>query len=148
MPKILTHGLFTKHVTFTPSLPQALRSPVTEVILAYFPSDVASAQKDGIISHINNTEENLQSFSGVGSLSYGWGVENDFPIRGGQENQGASILMFFIGLDSIDAHTNYRKTSEFEKLLSLIQNMEGIIKLESFSVSFRSLSRNAEQENF
>lgn len=147
MPKILTHGLFTKHVAFTPSLPVALQSPMTEVILAYFPSDDISAQKNAAISHLKNVEENLKSCSDIGPLSYGWGVENDFPIRGGQENQRASILMFFIGLDSIDAHPTFRKTSTFEKLLSLIQNMDGIIKLEFFSVNFRSLSRNAKTEN-
>ncbi|KAJ5167377.1 uncharacterized protein N7482_006158 [Penicillium canariense] len=145
-PKILTHGLFTEHITATQSLPVALQSPITEVILAYFPSDISSAQKDAAITNLKNSEKDLLIFPDIGALSYGWGVESDFPVRDGQENQRASILMSFIGLDSIDAHTKFRKTPTFEKLLSLIKNMEKIMKLESLSVSFRSLTRNTEEE--
>jgi hypothetical protein len=146
MPKIFNRGLFTKHITATPSLPVALQSSGTQVILAYFPPEISSTQKNAAIAHLKKFEEGLKSFSGIGALSYGWGVENDFPIRGLQENQRASILMCFIGFDNVDAQRTFRETEAFEKLSRLIRSMQGIIKLETFSVCFLSLSRNTTME--
>lgn len=147
MPKILSRGFFTKHITATPSLSTALQSPVTEIILAYFPSDISSTQRDSALGRLQNFEgEDLKSPSGIQALSYGWGVENDFPVRRGSDDQKASIFTSFIGLDSIDAQKIFRESLAFEKLLRLVRGMEGIIKLETFSVSFRSLVRNTEME--
>lgn len=148
MPKIFTHGLFTKHIGVTPSLSLALQSSVTELILAYFPSGVSSTQKDAVIAHLKNFEEDeLKGLSGIEALSYGWGVEQDFPVKGGPEDQRASILVSFIGFDSIDAQRIFKQSLTFEKLLGLVRNMEGIFKLENISVDFRSLSRNTEKGN-
>lgn len=147
MPKILSHGLFTKHIHLTPSAP-ALQSSLTEIILAYFPSDVSSARKDAAIAHLKAFEEDeLRGRSSIEALGYGWGVENDFPVRGGLEDQRASILMSFIGLDSIDARTKFKQSSTFERLLDLVRDLEGVIKLETFSVEFRSVSRKSEEED-
>ena len=44
LPSVLTHGEFSKHITLSPSS-KVLQSPVTEVLLAYFPSDISAAEK-------------------------------------------------------------------------------------------------------
>ncbi|OOQ81523.1 hypothetical protein PEBR_42669 [Penicillium brasilianum] len=148
MPKILSRGFFTKHITATPTLSTALQSRATEIILAYFPQDTSSTQRDSAIGRLQNFEDDLKSLSGIQALSYGWGVEKDFPVRGGSDDQKASILMSFAGLDSTDAQRNFRESLAFEKLLRLMRSMEGIIKLETFSVKFRSLARDTVAENF
>jgi hypothetical protein len=145
MPKILSRGFFTKHITATPALSTALQSRVTEIILAYFPPDISSPQRNSAIGRLQNFEEDLKSLSGIQALSYEWGVEKDFPVRGGSDDQKASILMSFVGFDSIDAQRYFR---ESEKLLRLMQSMEGIIKLQTFSVCFRSLTRDTVTNNF
>lgn len=148
MPKILSRGFFTKHITATPTLSTALQSRATEIILAYFPQDISSTSRDSAIGHLQNFEDDFKSLSGIQALSYGWGVEKDFPVRGGSDDQKASILMSFAGLDSTGAQRNFRESLAFEKLLRLMRSMEGIIKLETFSVKFRSLARDTVAENF
>lgn len=148
MPKILSSGLFTKHIRLTASAPAALRSSATEVILAYFSSAISSTRKNAAIAHFKAFEEDeLRGRSGIEALSYGWGVENDFPVRGGLEDQRVSILMSFIGFDSIDARTKFKQSSTFERMLDLVRGIEGILKLEAFSVDFRSVSREGEEED-
>ncbi|ROW03283.1 hypothetical protein VSDG_01508 [Cytospora chrysosperma] len=46
--KIFDHGIFTgnKHIVTKPYPPSALRSPVTEIMLAWFPPDISSELKD------------------------------------------------------------------------------------------------------
>jgi hypothetical protein len=72
-------------------------------------------------------------------VSYGWGVENDFPVRGGEKGQIGSILTVFIGWPSIDANMKLRETDTFKDSLDLIRAMEGIVKLVVFHISCRSL---------
>lgn len=148
MPKILSHGLFTKHIRLTPSAPAALRSSATEVILAYFSSAIWSTRQNAALLHFKAFEEDeLRGRSSIEALSCGWGVETDFPVRGGLEDQRASILMLFVGFNSIDARTKFKQSSTFKSLLDLVGDMEGVIKLETFSVEFRSVSRKSEEED-
>ena len=148
MPKNFSHGLFTKHIRLTPSAPAALRSSVTEVILAYFSSASSSTRKKVAIAHLKAFEEDeLRGRSSIEALSYGWGVENDFPVRGGLEDQRVSILMSFIGFDGTDARTKFKQSSTFERMLNLVREMEGILELEAFSVEFRSVGRKSAGED-
>jgi hypothetical protein len=149
MPKILNRGFFTKHVKATPSLSVALQSPVTDIILAYFDPNISPTQRDLAIGYLQSLEdEDLKSLSGIQALSFGWGVENDFPLRGGSDDQKASILTSFIGLDGTGAQMNFRDSFIFEKLLRLLRSVEGIIKVETFSLSLRALVRNTETREF
>lgn len=148
MPNILSHGLFTKHIRLSPSAPAALRSSVTEVILVYFSSVSSSTRKNAAIEHLKAFEEDeLRGRSSIEALSYGWGVENDFPVRGGLEDQRASILMSFIGFDNSDARTKFKQSSTFERMLDLFREIEGFLKLEAFPVEFRSVSRKTAGED-
>lgn len=149
MPKILNRGFFTKHVKATPSLSVTLQSPVTEIILAYFDPNISPTQKDSAIGYLQSFEdEDLKSLSDIQALSFGWGVENDFPLRGGSDDQKASILICFIGLDGTGAQRNFRDSFVFKKLLRLLRSVEGIIKVETFSLGFRALVRDTETREF
>jgi hypothetical protein len=143
MPKILDRGFFTKHVEATLSLSVALQSPVTEIILAYFDPNISLTQRDSAIGYLQIFEdEDLNSLSGIQALSFGWGVENDFPLRGESDDQKASILTSFIGFDGTGAQRNFKDLFLFEKLLRLLRGVEGILKVETFSLSLRALVRN------
>ena len=145
LPKILTHGEFTKHVAVTPFPPLVLQSPVTEVMLAYFPSDISAAGKDAATTRLQQfVERSLNTCSDVKGVSYGWGVENDFPMRGGDEGQTGTVLMAYIGWPSIDAHMKFRETETFKEHVGLITGMEEMIKVLMFHLTCRTLERTTE----
>ncbi|KAF2134562.1 hypothetical protein P153DRAFT_391896 [Dothidotthia symphoricarpi CBS 119687] len=140
---IMTHGEFTKHVALTSSSP--LLSPMTELILVYLPSDISPDKK-------TVTATQLQQFvyNGIGesfdveSVSYGWGVENDFPVKGGDAEQKGSILMALIGWSGVDAHKKFRETEASRDVLDSIGGMEGMVKLATLCVRCRSLESKVE----
>ncbi|KAH8817447.1 hypothetical protein F5884DRAFT_897092 [Xylogone sp. PMI_703] len=140
-PLILTHGEFTKHIDVTISAAPALKSPVTEVMLFYFSSDLSQARRDAAIAKLKTfLDETTGSCSDIKGVSYGWGVENDFPIRG-EEGQQGSILAAFIGWPSIDAHAKFRETETFQESSNLIETIEGVIKSVVFHINCQSLER-------
>lgn len=144
MPKIFTHGLFTKHVTATASLPATLRSSMTEIVLFYFPPDLPLLSKEALIARLEECEQKERDkIPGLEAMSYGWGVENDFPVRGGFPDQRASVLIFMGGFEDTACQKNFRGCSE--KFLGFVRSTEGFVKTETFSVSFQSLSRNSEE---
>jgi hypothetical protein len=77
-------------------------------------------------------------------VSYGWGVENDFPVRGEEPGLVGSILTAFIGWPTIDAHMKFRETEAFKENVGLIRGLEGIVKLATFHISCRSLGKKTE----
>jgi hypothetical protein len=146
MPKILTHGDFTKHIAVKPFPPRVLGSPVTEVMLAFFPSDISQSAKDAASLRFHHFKERgLDMCAEIKGVSYGWGVENDFPVRGGdQEGQKGSLLIAFIGWPSVDEHMKFRETSDYLDNVELLTGMEGLISMDMFHLSCRSLERKVE----
>ena len=129
----------------TPSPPLVLQSPVTEIMLAYFPSDISSTAKHTASSQFQQfVEKGLSKSKDVKGVSYGWGLENDFPVRGGEEGQLGSLLIAFIGWDSVEAHERFRETEAFKENVGLITGMEGLLKMVAFHISCRSLGRKIE----
>lgn len=142
----MTHGEFTKHVAATPFPSLALQSPVTEVMLAYFPSDISQADKDAATAQFQHfSRQTLEKCSDVTGVSYGWGIENDFPVRGGEEGQVEAVLVALIGWPSIDAHMKFRKTIIFNENEALVMGVQGYISGVMFHVSCRSLGRVIEE---
>jgi hypothetical protein len=83
--------------------PYVLQSPVTEVLLAYFPSDISAAEKEVAGAQFEQlVRKSLNGCLDVKGVSYGWGTENDFPVRG-EKGQVGSVLMAFIGWPSVEA---------------------------------------------
>lgn len=138
--KIFDRGLFTKHFDATPFPPSALKAPVTEVMLAYFPSNISSQTKAVIAQKIVQfKEQGLDKCSDVHAVNYGWGVENDFPIRGGEEGQTGSLFIALIGWPSIDAHMKFRDTDAFKESVGLLRGLPEMIKLTMFHVKCKSM---------
>ena len=143
LPKILTHGEFSKHVVLSPSS-YVLQSPVTEVLLAYFPSDISAAEKEVAGAQFEQlVRKSLNGFLDVKGVSYGWGTENDFPVRG-EKCQVGSVLMAFIGWPSVEASTKAREKETSKDDMELVRNIEGVVKFATFHISCRTLERKAE----
>ncbi|KAI1033148.1 hypothetical protein LB505_010583 [Fusarium chuoi] len=135
-----------KHVTLTPFPPEDVLnkdcSPVTEVLLAFFPPDYDVASRA-------TATRRLEEFTGVAlktsrdwrGISYGWSVENDVPIRG-EEGKTGSMLAAFIGWPSVEAHQKFRETDDFKENIGLLREIPGLVKLAAFHVS--CVSKEAE----
>lgn len=138
--KILQRGLFTKHFDAAPFPPSALKAPVTEVMLAFFPADISVEAKAGALERVTQfTELGLNKCPDVVAVNYGWGVENDFPVRGGEDGQTGSLLIALIGWPNIDAHMKFRETDTFKENVGLLRGLEGLLKLTMFHVHCKSM---------
>ncbi|KAF4996204.1 hypothetical protein FDECE_12546 [Fusarium decemcellulare] len=135
-----------KHITVNPFPPEDVldktRSPVTEVLLAFFPPDYDVAARA-------TATRRLEEFAGKAlknspdwrGISYGWSVENDVPVKGDEEKTGA-MLVAFIGWPSVEAHQKFRETEDFKENIGLLREMPRLVKLSAFHVS--CLSKEAE----
>ncbi|OCT49661.1 hypothetical protein CLCR_07434 [Cladophialophora carrionii] len=155
LPKILTHSVFSKHVVVTPFPPLVLLSPVTEVMLAYFPSDISPAGKDAASARFERfVDVALTQCEDVKGVGCGWGVETDFPIRGAEtgaeeeteaEEKGGrrtgALFTAFIGWPSVGAHMAFRGTDAFKENVHLITGMDGVVSLVMLHVQCRGLER-------
>lgn len=140
-PEIFTRG-FTKHITLSPHPPSVLESPATEVMFAFFPTDFSQTDKDAASAQFQQfVDKALKQCPDVTSVSSGWGVESDFPVRGGEEGQKGSLLTALIGWSSVDAHMRFRETDVFKDNVGLIRSLRGLVKLAMFHVSCRTLER-------
>lgn len=143
LPKILTHGEFSKHVVLKPAPPLVLKSPITEVMLAFFPANISQSTRDAATARFEQfVVKALHTCADVEGVSSGWGVENDFPIRDGEQGQKGSHLTALIGWPRIEAHLKFRETPEFKDNVALLTEMEGLIKLTMVHVRCRSLERS------
>jgi hypothetical protein len=119
---------------------------VTEVLLCYFPSDISPAGKAAATARLQQfVEIGLGQCSDVKAVSYGWGVENDFPVRGGEARQLGSLLVAFIGWPSVDASTTFRETEAFKDNMELISGTEDMINLTRVHISCQYLGREPQQ---
>ena len=142
LPTVLTHGEFTKHVDVTPAPARALKSPVTEIMLAYFPPDISQDGKAEVSSQFQQfVEKGLNKCADITGISYGWGVQNDFPVREAGDGQTGSLFIAFVGWPSIDAHMKFQKTDEFKEYIELTTNTERILQMATVQVSCHSSER-------
>lgn len=138
---------FTKHIDTKPYPPSALKSPVTEIMLAFFPPDISEQGKAAVNNRVAQfTEKGLNQCADVQAVNCGWGVENDFPVRGGGEGQKGNMLIMLVGWPSIGAHMKFRETEAFKDSVGLLRGMEGMIKLTMFHVECRSMENESRKE--
>lgn len=138
----MTHGIFTKHVAATDSLAQALKSPVTEVLLAFFPSDFSQAEKDATTFQFQQFREKaFDKCSDVKAVSYGWGVENDFPVLGGEEGDAGSMFSAFVGWPSVEANMKFAETEAFKENIGLIGGIKRMVKMVVLHIHCSNLKR-------
>ncbi|KAG8170225.1 hypothetical protein KVR01_000970 [Diaporthe batatas] len=146
-PKILGGHHFTKHVTLTPYPHTALRAPVTEVLLIWFPSDLAPEVKDAATKRLQQfADACLGSNGGIHAINIGWGVENDFPVRDGEEGQKGSLLTAMIGWLSIATHIQFRETDTFKDNIHLLRGIEGFVKMTMFHIKSRVMENETRRE--
>ncbi|KAF5025441.1 hypothetical protein F66182_2464 [Fusarium sp. NRRL 66182] len=127
---------FNKHVTVTPFPPEDVldkqRSPVTEVLLAFFPSDYDVPSRATATRRLEEfAARALKTSADWRGISYGWSVENDVPVRGDETKSGA-MLAAFIGWPSIEAHQKFRETAHFKDNIGLLREIPGLVKLSAF----------------
>ncbi|CAF3478475.1 hypothetical protein FGSG_04575 [Fusarium graminearum PH-1] len=128
-----------RHVVVNPFPPEDVldkaSSPVTEVLVAFFPSDYSPSARAAATHRLDKfTAQALKTSPDWRGISYGWSVENDVPIRGDESNSGV-MLTAFIGWPSVDAHMKFRETEPFKENVSLVTGIEGMLKLDLFHVS-------------
>lgn len=142
LPTVLTHGEFTKHADVTPAPAQALKAPVTEITVAYFPADISAEKKAEVSSRFQQfADKALSQCADVVSVSLGWGVQDDFPVRDAEDGQTGCLFIAFIGWASIDAHVRFQGTDAFKEHIGFVVGIEGMLKISPFHVACRSSER-------
>lgn len=112
---------------------------MTEIMLAYFPSDISPEAKAAATERISQFKVNgLDKCGDVQAVNFGWGVENDFAVPG-QEGLGATALSLLIGWPSIDSHMQFRETEAFKESVGLLRGMEGLIKITMCHVKCKTI---------
>ena len=148
LPNILAGSEFGgKHLDLKPYPPTALQAPVTEILLAYFDPVSNQTIKDVATSKLSQFADNaLYKCSDVRGVSVGWGIENDFPVRGGSGNgQKGSVLVALIGWPSVEAHMKFRESEDFKQNIHLLGGWEGNLSMTMFHVKTRVLINAARQ---
>ncbi|KAI0899844.1 hypothetical protein F4806DRAFT_267893 [Annulohypoxylon nitens] len=127
------------HVAFKAWPPVALNggdkggSPVAEVLLMYFPSDISESTMS---SHEATTNDFLgklgKAATGMtGEIALGWTVEKDVLFKG----EPSRVLVAVVGWTSVDAHLKTRDTEEFKQLIPMIRGLESLKGMELCHVS-------------
>ncbi|KAG7150373.1 hypothetical protein HYQ46_000687 [Verticillium longisporum] len=136
IPKVCTHGEFTKHITLLPST-DALGWPITRIIASYFPSDILADEKDKRIQHVKGllSGDNVNDPDSI-PWSYGWGLEKDYPVRGLGGKTG-TIFVVLVGAQTSDQHNTL-----FGELVHAVKSMDGLVGFHQFAM--RSLRQERE----
>ncbi|KAG6361735.1 hypothetical protein INS49_009963 [Diaporthe citri] len=145
-PKILGGHHFTKHLNLSPYPHTALRAPVTEVLLVWLPSDISQEAYDAAAKQLQQFADVLSEHPVIQAVNVGRGVENDFPVRDGEEGHEGSLLNLMIGWPSIDAHMQFRETDTFKNNIHLLRGMEGVIKMTMFHIKSRVMENENRKE--
>ena len=140
--EVFTPG-FTKHVFLNT---EVLRSPVTEVMLAFFPSKVTTDAQTTVSQRFSEfNHKALKQCKDVRSVSSGWGLEADFPIRGDGNNGGKGMLFIaLIGWGSVNEHNAFRESDVFKEYVGLITGMEECLDLSMFHLRCEVLERQGD----
>ncbi|KAF5724555.1 multidrug resistance [Fusarium mundagurra] len=120
IPKICTYGEFSKHIKMVPSS-DVLGSPLTEVILAYFPQDISDQKKETLSSEVQEILK--QAFPDDARVAHAWGVENDFPARS-EDGLPRSVLMSFVGLSHSETWGDHQETNALRLAASIWRGFE------------------------
>ena len=96
---------------------------------AYFPSDITVEDKATVTALLETfNEKALKSSPHFKGVSFGWGIENDFPVPG-EEGKTASMVVAFAGWDSLEGHIEFSQSPAFSENIGLFGGMPGLIKV-------------------
>ncbi|KAF2823814.1 hypothetical protein CC86DRAFT_457447 [Ophiobolus disseminans] len=136
LPTILNRQEFQKHVTLEADLRPVLQAPVTEILLAYFPSSTSEAEKAAISAQAEHIiEAGLRTCADARDACCGWSVESDFPVLGRNEDVG-SVLAVFVGWNSIDAAELYWEENNQGQQFEDIMQIKGALEMISYYRDF------------
>ncbi|KAJ0162857.1 hypothetical protein CTA2_3922 [Colletotrichum tanaceti] len=146
LAKVLTHGEYVKHIAATPSLQEALTSPATDAFLVYYASDISAAEKDKVTADLGEIlDGRLRPHPDVTAFSYGWGLQNDFPVRGkdGGEDVG-SAFSAFVGWSTTEARTRFRESGAHDAIRQSIRASDGVVALKALRLACTLLEKTTE----
>ncbi|KAK2043160.1 hypothetical protein LZ31DRAFT_576620 [Colletotrichum somersetense] len=143
--KVLTHGEYIKHIIPTRSLQEALKSSETDVFLVYYPSDMSSEERATATTGLQNIlEERFSQHVDVNAISYGWGVEDDFPMCRKDGGKVGSVFSAFVGWHSLEANMNFREAGAHTAAQERIRGLDGVVALKTMRLTCAVLERNVE----
>ncbi|TQN65324.1 hypothetical protein CSHISOI_10116 [Colletotrichum shisoi] len=142
LAKVLTHGEYIKHIAATPSLPEALTSSVADVFLAYYPSDISEAEKDEVAAGFGNIlDERFRQHPDVTAFSYGWGLQNDFPVCGKDGGKVGSAFSAFVGWSTNEANAKFRDSGAHDAIQQSIRALDGVVELKALRLACKFLEK-------
>lgn len=113
---------------------------VTEVMVAYFPTKLPMDARSAAPTRFGQSKEQcLEQYRAKRAVSYGWGVEDDIPMRDGMKEEKASVLMVFIGWDSIESYAEAQKNEGYQPNMRPLKNVEGMMKLQTMRIGWRRM---------
>jgi hypothetical protein len=139
IPKICTASEFVKHAALKPST-DALTAPWVEVTLTYFPKDIAEADKQVALTQVYK----VLAASGVENRALGWGLENDYPVRGGDGQTGAA-LVGVVGWPSREEQARFRGTDGYNESVELLKRTPGLVGSINVSIEGKHMEREVEK---
>jgi hypothetical protein len=112
---------------------------VTEVLLIWFPSDLAQDVKLAATKRLQQFADACLSGKPIkpDAINIGWGVENDFPVRDDEEGRKGSLLTAMVGWQSVDTHMAFRETDTFKDNIHLLRAIDGALKMTMFHIKAR-----------
>lgn len=127
------------HAAFEPFPPAVLdsdggegRTPVAEVMQAYFPADMDMVQQQAALFRIQQFIDETKTVAKglTGQTAHSFALEE--RVFKGEQSR---VLVGILGWESVEAHMAYRETDEFKNSIGLIRGMEGLKGVEVYHVS-------------
>lgn len=140
LPKILSGQEFQKHVQVEGDLRSVLNAPVTEILLTYFAASITEDEKAAISAKAQDIiNTGLDACGDATAVSFGWSVEDDFPVFGSQggERQVGTVLAVFVGWTSVDAAEKYWEENEHKKEFGEVVKIKEALEMVSRFVECR-----------
>lgn len=141
IPKICTHGEFTKHVKLDPSS-EVFGYAKAEAILVNFQDDITEDKQHALALQVKKIFNlTFNHFPGVEGVACGWGVEKDFPAPN-ENGQPRAVLMAVVGWQNAEVQRNHSEEDGHQEAISMITRLEGCTSFDTFTINCRHLTRS------
>lgn len=85
---------------------------MVEVTFIYFSPEISEAGKKEVSTKVRDViAEKLDTCTDVKAVTFGWSVENDFPVLTdeGKDDRTGAVLALFVGWSTVEAQKEFRK---------------------------------------
>lgn len=120
------------------------QSPITDIVVAYFPKDFPHTEKDKAAAKLQDVlAKSFGTYSDVEKIAHGWGIENDFPVKGKKavDGQPGAALMGFVGWANESAQADFHQTATYNEAVAQIHEMSGLVGLNIVTLRCQHLER-------